>query len=175
MLVAGAARHQLHSAQPASECARRRQMDAWVQGTQACAQLTGSPGGMTAAKLAQRLLPAPRQLSWRMVRSAGMISQTGATLAAETMQPFVTRGTGDAEVMTKLDKRFALLERSQYELFTGRKQGACMPRHARSVRQTLTLDCPRCLGLALSTMSCHRASHPQQPGLPNERTKFPRF
>ena len=32
-----------------------------------------------------------------------------------------------------------------------------MPRHARSVRQTLTLDCPRCLGLALSTMSCHRA------------------
>jgi hypothetical protein len=112
---------------------------------------------MAAAELAQCLSPAQGQLPWRVVRPAGTIPQTGAPVTAEAMQPFVARGAGDAEAATELRKEFALLKGSEGETFTDRNQRASKPRHARSVRHPKASECPRCLGLALSTMSCHRA------------------
>jgi hypothetical protein len=62
-----------------------------------------------------------------------------------------------------LRKEFALLKGSEGETFTDRNQRASKPRHARSVRHPKASECPRCLGLALSTMSCHRATLWAQP------------
>jgi hypothetical protein len=90
---------------------------------------------MSATELPQRLSPAQGQLPWRAVRTPGTIPQTGTTVTAETMPPFVACGAGDVEAVTELSERFALLKRSEHESFTSGKQRASMPRHARSVRQ----------------------------------------
>jgi len=160
-LVARAGRHQFQPAQPACEGACHRQVNARMQVAQTCAQFTRPPSRMAAAELAQCLSPAQGQLPWRAVRPAGTIPQTGAPVAAEAMQPFVARGAGDAEAATELRKEFALLKGSEGETFPDRNQRASKPRHARSVRHPKASECPRCLGLALSTMSCHRATDPR--------------
>jgi len=77
---------------------------------------------MAAAELPQGLSPAQCQLPWRAVWPAGTVSQTGATVLAKAVSPFVTRGAGDVEAATELSKRFALLKGSECETFTSGKQ-----------------------------------------------------
>jgi len=144
-LMARAGRHQFEPAQPAGERPRHGQVDARMQLAQTRAQFTRSPSRLVAAESAQRLLPARCQLPGRVERSAGSIPQSGATVASKTMQPFVTRGAGDMKTVTELSKGFASRQSRQRETFTGGNQGASEPRHALSMRQPKTSECPRCL------------------------------
>ena len=134
-LAARAVGQQFQPAQPAGEGACHRQMNARMQMAQAGVQFAWSPGWMASTELPQRLSPAQGQLPWRAVRTPGTIPQTGTTVTAETMPPFVACRAGDVEAVTELSERFALLKRSEHESFTSGKQRASMPRHARSVRQ----------------------------------------
>jgi hypothetical protein len=157
MLVAWAVRHQSQATQPTGQRARAWQVKARMQTAQASVQLARPPSGMTAAQLAQPQTPARCHLAWRAKRTARTVSQALATAMAETPQPLVTGGASDVKTLAEMNEGFAMGQSGKREPFPSGNQRASEPRHARSVRQAAAQKCPRCLGLALSTMSCHRA------------------
>jgi hypothetical protein len=152
--------HQFEPPQPSRQGAGYRQTNARMQATQTGVQFTRTPGGMTPTEPAQGRLPAPRQLSWRMVRPTGTIAQTDTPLEAKALPPFVSGGAGDVETATKLSEGLALNQSREDEPFTSRKKGASKPRHARHSAPSNVFHCPRCPGPALSTMSCPCATEP---------------